>query len=102
MRIALMKAGLLVGTVLPAESLPRSGSIGECDYLFLGLAGDRTRLFDSALRDCARSGWLVAEPQSCRRARATALNSSRHRDQPISHGDGVKTEALNDVRPSAA
>ena len=70
-RASLRRAGLLVGTVLCSKSLPGAGLLGGFDYLFLGAGRDKRHLFDQALRDCSRSGWLRdSEPEPPTRARA--------------------------------
>src|SRR5262245_61378574 len=45
-RVSLRQAGLLVGTVLGSEALPRPGLLGGCDYLFLGAGRDHKDLFN--------------------------------------------------------
>ena len=70
-RASLRRAGLLVGTVLCSKSLPGAGLLGAFDYLFLGAGEDKRHLFDQALRDCSRSGWLRgSKPEPSTRARA--------------------------------
>jgi hypothetical protein len=78
-RCALKRAGLLVGAVLTARSLPSAQGIGQYDYLFLGPDCDSRQLFCRALRDCARAGWRIAEvdAESCRVASTVAADHTQ-------------------------
>jgi hypothetical protein len=70
-RAALQRAGLLVGTVTPTAALP--GSLEQYDYLFVGSAGERTMLFERAVRDCIRSGWSPVEARHVLPQRSAAV-----------------------------
>jgi len=72
-RAALKRADLLIGSVLAAALLPTAKSVWEYDYFFLGPAIDKSQLFRCALRDCARSGWLLSEPDPYSRVKLTQL-----------------------------
>src|SRR5262249_42755065 len=79
-RVALQRSGLLVGPVAPKAALP--GSLEQYDYLFVGSAGERTILFERAVRDCMRSGWSPVEAQqvfSQRSAAAPAVGKGSSR-----------------------
>jgi len=70
-RAALKRADLLIGSVLAGELLATAKSVWAYDYFFLGAAGDRSQLFRCALRDCARSGWLLSKPDPDSRVKLT-------------------------------